>query len=110
MKRLFLFAGLFLFGFLSCEKNGENNLSDLPIWLKNKVELMGISSEACKLTNIIIAKYNGKNFYIIQSDISSCMYCDIYDESGIKPTWDENTWTDFRNNLKIIKTQTACDN
>lgn len=107
MKKLFQFVCIFLLlGVLACEKKDEQ--IEFPIWFQQKIELIATNPETCKLYNIMIAEYNGSNYYIIQSDISSCMYCDIYDESGVKPDWNENTWTDFRTKIKIIKSQTAC--
>lgn len=110
MKQLFLFAGIFiLLGVLSCDKKDEyNNLSVLPIWLQQKVESYTANTEMCKFTNIMIAEYQGVKYYIIQPSYSSCMYCDVYDEFGNIPDWNRTTLIDFRENLKIIKTQTAC--
>ena len=107
MKTHLIFTVIFLLlGVMACDKNEEE--IKYPVWFQQKIELIASNQATCKLYNIMIAKYNGSNYYIIQSDISSCMYCDIYDESGVKPVWNENTWTDFSTNMKIIKSQTAC--
>lgn len=112
MKRLFLLACIFLLlGFQACDKNEEE--IEYPFWFQRKIELIASNPATCKHYNIMIARYNGSNYYIIQSDISSCMYCDIYDKSGVKPIWIENigtedTWTHFLANMKIMKSQTAC--
>ena len=68
----------------------------------------GTRPEFMQIKSNMTIDYKSSKFYVIQPAILSCMYCDIFDEYGTKPTWDENTWVDFRKNLKIIKTQTAC--
>jgi len=107
MKRLLIITVIvLLIGVHACDKKDEQ--IEFPIWLQQKIELIAANPETCKLYNIMIAEYNGSNYYIIQSAISSCIYCDIYDESGVKPVWIENAWTDFSTNMKIIKSQTVC--
>ena len=109
MKRLILLASIFiLLGVFSCDKKEINNLDSLPEWLKQKIEQQALDQNLCKFNQIMTIDYNSSKFYVIQPAISSCMYCEIFDEYGTKPIWDENTWMDFRKNLKIIKTQTAC--
>jgi hypothetical protein len=109
MRRLILFTGIFLLlSFLSCDKKEINDLDSLPEWLNQKIEQQALDQNLCEFNQIMTKDYNSSKFYVIQPAISSCMYCEVFDEYGTKPTWDENTWTDFRKNLKIIKTQTAC--
>jgi len=107
MNRLFLIACIFLLlGAMACDKNEEE--IEYPIWLKQKVQAMALSSELCDLNIVMTIEYKNKRYYNIQTAHSSCMYCEIYDESGSKKTIDESEWNDFVNNLKIIKSESTC--
>jgi hypothetical protein len=107
MKRFFHFACIFLLlGISACDKNEEE--IEYPVWLKQKVQTMALSSELCELNIVMTIEYNNKRYYNIQMAYSSCMYCEIYDESGSKKTIGETEWNDFVNNLKIIKSESTC--
>jgi len=107
MKKLFLFAGIFLLLIaVACDKNEEE--IQYPIWLKQKVQTMALSEELCELSTVMTIEYNRKRYFNIQMVYSSCMYCELYDESGAKKTLSETEWADFINNLKIIKSESTC--
>jgi hypothetical protein len=110
MNRLFLFFCIFLLlGVLACDKKDEIESNEYPVWLKQKVREMPLSGELCEFNLVMTIKYNNKIYYNIQMSYSSCMYCEIYDESGSRKTLNETEWNDFITNLKIIKSQSTCN-
>lgn len=109
MRRLTLFCVIIiLLGLFACDKKDSLYNAALPNWLDQKIGQMELDQDMCKLTNIITISFNSQLYYVIQTAVSSCMYCDIYDEHGIKPQWDDNTYVEFHKNCKILKTQNAC--
>jgi hypothetical protein len=38
------------------------------------------------------------------------MYCQLFDDHGNRPTWDEKVWNDFFTNQKVITKVPACQN
>jgi hypothetical protein len=107
MKTLIIFTFIFLLlGVLACNKNEEE--IEYPLWLKQKVQTMALSKELCELSTVMTIEYNHKRYYNIQMAYSSCVYCELYDESGAKKTLSETEWADFINNLKIIKSESTC--
>jgi hypothetical protein len=98
MKKI---AFVFLLSLLvmSCEK--DEKLPPNPEWLNTMISQL----ENSPLPGISIYAYKWKeNFYYwVSNPISSCMFCELYDYSGVKPSWTEDEFTDFVNNGKLIK-------
>jgi len=110
MKRLFLFASIFLIlGILSCDKNNEEtNPDQFPGWLQAKITELTSEFDLCEITDVTIIEYNGKIYYHVYCGIWSCMYCHLFDEQGNRPNWESSEWNDFFANKKEIKTVPAC--
>jgi len=84
MKRLFLFACLFLLGLLSCDKKEETTLpGELPTWVKQKAEeLSAKKGDPCKYIWVLIYEAQGKLYYNIDFAYSSCSNCNLFDNKG----------------------------
>jgi hypothetical protein len=100
MKKI---AFLFLLSFLviSCEKEGK--LPPNPVWLNTMISQL----ENSQVPGIVIYayKWNDNYYYYVSNPISSCMYCDIYDYSGVKVTWTDDELLDFTtygNRIKAV--------
>jgi uncharacterized ParB-like nuclease family protein len=109
MKRLSLFAGIFLLiGLLSCDqkKEEEFTLSDeLPSWVKQKVEELSVNGESCKFIDVLIFETQGKLYYNIAFGYSSCNNCNLFDEKGNHIAQTELTKL---SDLKLIDMKPAC--
>lgn len=110
MKRLFLIIGIFLIlGIYSCNKKDEiSNPDEFPAWLQTKITELVPEQNLCKITDVTIIEYQGKRYYHVYCGLWSCMYCQLFDETGNRPTWDDTQWNDFFANKKDIKTLPAC--
>ena len=111
MKRLFLFACIFLFlGVSSCNKKDEITPPDqFPHWLELKITELTSEFKLCEITDVTYIEYKGKLYYHIYCGLWSCMYCQVFDENGNRPSWETNDWNDFFAHKKEIKTVPACE-
>lgn len=85
MKRLFLFACIFLlFGVLSCENTEEPPAAgDFPAWIKNKVDALSAKTgEPCEFIYVLKYEVRGRYYYNIDFGYSSCSNCNLFDEKG----------------------------
>ena len=108
MKRLLYFICIFipLWLVISCEKE-ETSPDQFPGWLKEKItELVG--DKLCEITDVTIIRYNGEKYYHIYCGIWSCMYCQVFDEHGKRPDWDEKGWNEFMAHQEVIRKVPAC--
>jgi hypothetical protein len=94
---------------LSCRKD-ETPQNQFPEWLQLKITELDPDQKLCKMTDVTIIKYNGEKYYHIYCGIWSWMYCELFDEHGNRPTWDEKGWNDFFANQKVIIKVPACQN
>jgi hypothetical protein len=94
---------------LSCDKE-ETAQDQFPEWLQLKISELVPDQKLCKITDVTIINYNEEKYYHIYCGIWSCMYCQLFDEHGKRPTWDEKVWNDFFANQKVIKKVPACQN
>lgn len=92
----------------SCKK--EDNLTDdqFPAWLQTKITELTSEFNLCKMTDVTIIEYKEKKYYHIYCGLWSCMYCQLFDEKGNRPTFTNTEWTDFLANKREIKTLPAC--
>ncbi|HLN21075.1 MAG TPA: hypothetical protein VK213_08305 [Bacteroidales bacterium] len=98
MKKI---AFLILFSCLviSCEK--DEKLPPNPEWLNTLIS----SLESSQVPGIVIYayKWNEEYYYQVSNPISSCIYCEMYDYSGVKVNWTDAEFNDFLSNGKRIK-------
>jgi hypothetical protein len=112
MKRILLYTCIvLLIGVLSCNKDNDEiaTPSQFPEWLQAKITELVPEDNLCKLTDVTIIEYKGKTYYHIYCGIWSCMYCQLFDEQGNRPTWETSEWNDFFANQKEIQTLPACE-
>ena len=108
MKRLFLFACIFLlFGALSCENTEETpGPGDFPAWIKHKVdELIAETGESCEFIYVVKYEVQGKYYYNIDVAYSSCNSCNLYDEYGNQVG--QSALANY-SETKIIETRPGC--
>jgi hypothetical protein len=98
MKKI---AFVFLISLLvtSCEK--EEKLPPNPEWLNTMISQL--ENSPLPGISIYAYKWKGDYYYHVSNPISSCMFCEVYDYSGDKPSWTDDEFTDFINNGKMIK-------
>jgi hypothetical protein len=110
MNRLFCFAYIFLlWGVLACDKKDEDISTDqLPEWLQTKITELIPDQKSCWITDVTIIKYKGERYYHVYCGLWSCMYCQLFDEKGNRPTWETNQWNDFFANKKEIRVVPVC--
>ncbi len=72
-------------GIFVCEK-------DTPVWLKAKIE----PTDALYGTRVYRYEWRGESVYYIENPISSCAYCELYDQDGAKiQLTDDPAFQDF---------------
>jgi hypothetical protein len=109
MKRLVYLLSIFLLLFNSACKKEETKVPDqFPEWLQQKIGELTPDQKMCEITTVTIIEYNGKIYYHVYCGLWSCMYCQLFDEHGNRPVWDEKGWNDFFANQKFIKEVPAC--
>ena len=110
MKRFFLFCSIFLLlGVLSCNDKDEITPPDqFPEWLQLKITELTSVNINCEITDVTYIEYKGTLYYNIYCGLWSCMYCQLYNEDGTRPTWEPTECEDFSANMKEIKTVPAC--
>ncbi len=110
MKQLFLFACLCLIlSTLSCDKKDEiTDVDQFPAWLQTKITELTSEFDLCKMTDVTIIEYKGERYYHIYCGLWSCMYCQLFDQKGNRPTFTDLEWNDFLTNKKDIKTLPTC--
>ena len=73
-----------------CKKNDIVQAStDNPEWLKVKISTMS-ADQYYMGTKVFRYKWNGAYIYYIEIPVSSCAYCDVYDQSGNKISFTDN--------------------
>lgn len=110
MKRFVHIACLFLLiAVLSCQDKDEISSSGpYPKWLQLKITELISKGNECQVTDLTIYEFKGKKYYHIYNGLWSCMYCELYDESGNHPTWNQEEGDNFYANKKELKTIPAC--
>jgi len=110
MKRLILFIGFILsLSILSCDKKDlVTGSEEFPEWLQLKITELIPDQRMCEITDVTIIEYNGKKYYHIYAGLWSCRYCQLFDEQGNRPDWDNKGWEDFFAKKKDIQTIPAC--
>lgn len=104
-----LISLVLLLVFLSCHKNEETNFpTEFPGWLKSKITEVTTDTRLCEITTVTFIEYNGKKYYHLYCMIWSCAYCQLFDEEGNRPDWDNKGWDDFFAKKKDIQTVPAC--
>ena len=90
LKRIIFIPGVLLFFILtSCHKDSGvgpfEYERDTPVWLKEKIS--DISSDTAQFytkTKVYRYRWNESFIYHISIPLSSCVYCELYDENGNK--------------------------
>ncbi len=110
MTRLLHFVCIFLLlGVLACDKKDEDTTTDqLPEWLQEKITELVPDQKSCWITDVTIIEYKGERYYHVYCGLWSCMYCQLFDKNGNRPSWETNQWNDFFTNKKEIKVVPAC--
>lgn len=103
---LILFGSLIILG--ACKKDDNSVNDQFPAWLQTKITELTSEFDLCKITDVTLIEYKGKKYYHIYCGLWSCMYCQLFDEKGNRPTFTEAEWNDFLTNKKEIKTLPAC--
>ena len=97
-------AVIFLSAFVASCRNHSTEpfdyTKDTPAWLKDKVTLM--SSDTAKFyakTTVYRYSWHSDYVYYISIPLSSCMYCEVYDQTGQKLKFSSDAMLqDFLNN------------
>ena len=109
MKRLPAFILVVLLtGLYSCKKDDHPANEPFPEWLQTKIDELTSEQNICEYTDVTIYEYQGKTYYEIYCGIWSCYHCQIFDETGSRPTWDTDEWKAFFANQKVVKVLPAC--
>jgi len=73
---------------------------DTPAWLKAKIDSIAAIPDHFGIT-VYRYEWSGEFVYHVESLVSSCAYCELYDQDGVKLQFtDEETFQDFLENKK----------
>jgi len=105
MKKLIAITIPFLFlTFIRCQEGNPveafNYERDTPLWLKEKIDSMSNNQDYYG-TKVFRYEWNKRYTYDILIPISSCAYCDVYDQQGNKIQFlSDRMFQDYINNRK----------
>ena len=102
MAKLFFLLLLLSLTFFSCQKENsvEANWIEIPEWLNNKIEIMEEDSYYIG-TKVFRHQWSEKFIYYINIPLSSCSYCELYEQNGNKVVFvNDSTLQDYQNNRK----------
>ena len=89
LKTIFM-ASFFLIIFAGCQKSNFiepfNYERDTPAWLKQKIDYMS-ANQMYYGAKVYRYEWNKEFVYHIVVPISSCAYCEVYDQEGNKITF-----------------------
>lgn len=104
MSRLTVVSGLMVALLLSaaCDAGSTSEPfdydQDTPVWLKAKIDSIAAIPETFGIT-VYRYEWNGEFVYHIENLLSSCVYCELYDQNGMKlELADSGTFQDFVEN------------
>jgi hypothetical protein len=103
-KIIYLFLFLFL-TFVGCSnKEIFNYERDTPAWLKAKIDSVTTANpKYYSGTKVFRYEWNEQYIYHFSIPLSSCVYCEVYDQNGRKIQFTDNAMkSDFEQN-KINK-------
>jgi len=102
MSKVYIIISI-LFFFFYCSENNTSGFDyerDTPGWLKVKIDSMS-SDPAYVLTKVYRYNYNSSFIYHIWIGLSSCLYCELYNQKGKKVTFNsDEELQDFLNKKK----------
>lgn len=105
MLKILIITSLLLLPLSGCRNDTLvepfNYERDTPVWLKEKIDSMSVDN---RFVGTKVYRYEWKrNFmYHIMIPISSCVYCELYDQSSNKPQLDQVEFQDFLKNKKNV--------
>jgi hypothetical protein len=69
--------------------------SVFPEWLTIKINEIEASADALTRIRVYKGEWNKEPVYLIWDNFSSCLLCEVYNETGRKVTFTEESVTDF---------------
>jgi len=104
MLKIIFISSFLVITFMSCQKDNSvepfNFERDTPVWLKEKIDSMSTNHEYYG-TKVYRYEWNEKFTYHIMITISSCAYCELFDQSGTKiQITNDAMFSDFQRNRK----------
>ena len=101
MIKIIFITSFVILSFLGCENTNEpfNYERDTPVWLKEKINNISSNQE---YWGTIVYRYelNKKYYYHIMIPISSCGYCELFDENGDKILFGDDEFSKFLQDKK----------
>jgi hypothetical protein len=103
MLKVIFISSFFLFTYLSCQKNNTVEPfiyeRDTPVWLKVKIDSISTNHHYFG-SKVYRYEWKRKYAYHIMMPISSCAYCELYEQNGIKMNLNDDMFSDFLQNKK----------
>jgi thioredoxin-related protein len=97
MKKFVIIIGILIFSFLSCKKDNVEQIN--PQWINTMVDT--IKTQDSYWGSIIYRHdWKSKYYYHLMIPLSSCAYCNVYDENGEKVNWSTENSQDYMQNRK----------
>jgi hypothetical protein len=97
MKKYLIISIIVTLSFLSCNKEEDEQIN--PQWLKAMTDTIRTKDYYWGST-IYRHDWKSKYYYHLMIPISSCAYCNVYDENGEKVNWSTENSQDYMQNRK----------
>jgi hypothetical protein len=86
---------------IECERNNEapDESPAIPDWLKIKIAEME-DNKYYAGASVVRHEWKSTYYYHINIPLSSCLYCDVYNQNGDRVDWEVESREDYINNRK----------
>ena len=79
---------------INCFQNKDPLNPLIPLWLEKKISAM--ENNIYYMVAVIYRhEWQSKYYYYFDIPVSSCAYCEVYDEAGKKMDWNESNMSDY---------------
>ncbi len=102
-QNFIIFVILFSLFLIGCDHDSNVMTSEKPEWLN---ELIADIQNEVYYAGSVIYRHEWKSefYYHLEIPVSSCAYCDVYNQNGVKIVWsDEHNFEDYLQNRKNEK-------
>jgi hypothetical protein len=97
MKKIVILIGILSFAFFACKKDGVEQVN--PDWINSMADTL--KTKDFYWGSIIYRhEWKSKYYYDLWIPLSSCAYCNVYNEKGEKVNWDNENSQDYMQNRK----------
>ncbi len=95
---------MFVFLVVACEKKSQQQ-DQLPEWLEIILD-ESTNNDFCQYWSVTRYSFRDSYYYELFNPLSSCLFCDVYDEEGNRMVWDDhedmNAYVENRTDVTLV--------